>query len=123
MLRRRPRVTRTDTRFPYPTLFRSALALDEPAALLHRILEGLEHAGRRRVVAALDGEGGVGDRSFRHLSLPVSSSAASRSEEHTSELQSLMRITYAVFCLKKHNISSQRDNTIKYTTTIRHTHN
>src|SRR3546814_5565052 len=71
MIRRPPRSTRTDTLFPYTTLFRSAVGIE------HRH----QTPGRGRVV----GE-------------PAS---AERSEEHTSELQSLMRISYAVFCLKK----------------------
>src|SRR3546814_5419339 len=70
MIRRPPRSTRTDTLFPYTTLFRS---LD---------LDG-GHALGREVAQA--GQGG----------------GVERSEEHTSELQSLMRISYAVFCLKK----------------------
>src|SRR3546814_1295697 len=75
MIRRPPRSTRTDTLFPYTTLFRSEMR--ERGRLI-----------RRDLVEAL-----------RSLSGPLS--AALRSEEHTSELQSLMRISYAVFCLKK----------------------
>src|SRR3546814_12700897 len=70
MIRRPPRSTRTDTLFPYTTLFRSAL---------FGAWRALSHCHGRRVEA----EGNQ------------------RSEEHTSELQSLMRISYAVFCLKK----------------------
>src|SRR3546814_6594576 len=80
MIRRPPRSTRTDTLFPYTTLFRSGYVCGERR---HR----RQHA-----------QGCAGDcrRSQRqHLRLSV------RSEEHTSELQSLMRISYAVFCLKK----------------------
>src|SRR3546814_13922373 len=74
MIRRPPRSTRTDTLFPYTTLFRSAA---RPA---------WQHAAAsRRDVRQPDRCG----------------AAAARSEEHTSELQSLMRISYAVFCLKK----------------------
>src|SRR3546814_10308868 len=84
MIRRPPRSTRTDTLFPYTTLFRSASA---PGS--ERIPQ-LRDAFRctRGVVGALrsdDAAGAVG---------------TDRSEEHTSELQSLMRISYAVFCLK-----------------------
>src|SRR3546814_2603418 len=75
MIRRPPRSTRTDTLFPYTTLFRS-------------LLSGFA-AGRRPRAAA---EGIVARHRPRALG---------RSEEHTSELQSLMRISYAVFCLKK----------------------
>src|SRR3546814_2735001 len=80
MLRRPPRSTRTDTLFPYTTLFRSA-ALD-PA----NHCSGGRDASRR--------QGSVIDPG-------ISSQRTRRSEEHTSELQSLMRISYAVFCLKK----------------------
>src|SRR3546814_7119789 len=88
MIRRPPRSTRTDTLFPYTTLFRSAritrAGLDVYQALAdfrHFELEQLHHEFRR----------GAADEQLR----------AARSEEHTSELQSLMRISYAVFCLKK----------------------
>src|SRR3546814_14819611 len=81
MILRPPRSTRTDTLFPYTTLFRSdrarILAVGEGEPRLRR-------AARRR--------GDAGDDFAGH---------ARRSEEHTSELQSLMRISYAVFCLKK----------------------
>src|SRR3546814_4487055 len=78
MIRRPPRSTRTDTLFPYTTLFRS------PAGSRHR----RPAAGTAHCLHAAHG-GGVQYRGHR------------RSEEHTSELQSLMRISYAVFCLKK----------------------
>src|SRR3546814_3130583 len=85
MIRRPPRSTRTDTLFPYTTLFRSnnygSLGVDGSAAIINH-----------PEVAIL----GVG----RMLERPW---VADRSEEHTSELQSLMRISYAVFCLKKKN--------------------
>src|SRR3546814_4086976 len=84
MIRRPPRSTRTDTLFPYTTLFRS-LAL----------LEG-DAVGAR---PASLGAGPVGIA----LVSRVSHCPSFRSEEHTSELQSLMRISYAVFCLKKKN--------------------
>src|SRR3546814_7841128 len=80
MIRRPPRSTRTDTRFPYTTLFRSNLAYQERS--------------RGICIAALAGYEGSVSATFL-LILPM------RSEEHTSELQSLMRISYAVFCLKK----------------------
>src|SRR3546814_11858430 len=80
ILRRPPRSTRTDTLFPYTTLFRSAIAA----------LEARELDGEKPRAGALD-----------VLAQHVWGTACSRSEEHTSELQSLMRISYAVFCLKK----------------------
>src|SRR3546814_11834709 len=76
MIRRPPRSTRTDTLFPYTTLFRSELRVKE--------------SDRIAAMAA----------SLRTLGIAVEE-APDRSEEHTSELQSLMRISYAVFCLKK----------------------
>src|SRR3546814_2288508 len=85
MIRRPPRSTRTDTLFPYTTLFRSAGGV----AVVHR-------AGR----LAADSGMGLDDLGGRHPFLSVVD-LRRRSEEHTSELQSLMRISYAVFCLKK----------------------
>src|SRR3546814_1688293 len=82
MIRRPPRSTRTDTLFPYTTLFRS----------LHQAGEGEDSFVHHAVLL----RGGV---SWRCRS--SGASVAARSEEHTSELQSLMRISYAVFCLKK----------------------
>src|SRR3546814_5419075 len=87
MIRRPPRSTRTDTLFPYTTLFRSRDGFDEREAE-HR--HGEHFAARGRVAAhRLDERG------------EDAADADTRSEEHTSELQSLMRISYAVFCLKK----------------------
>src|SRR3546814_16858249 len=105
MIRRPPRSTRTDTLFPYTTLFRSpdlqavprkyGARRDQPEPALHAATRGVAH-----------NKGGTGP-----LPLPAShrllssgrpgGGAGRRSEEHTSELQSLMRISYAVFCLKK----------------------
>src|SRR3546814_1850694 len=86
MIRRPPRSTRTDTLFPYTTLFRSA-------DVLPGTVRGPHHHRPRRQGADLPG------RVTRRFDLPAP--AGRRSEEHTSELQSLMRISYAVFCLKK----------------------
>src|SRR3546814_8138303 len=86
MIRRPPRSTRTDTLFPYTTLFRSPCAGGRPRAGHRR--QQMGRGGRPRA----DAEGDRG---------PAADLAAARSEEHTSELQSLMRISYAVFCLKK----------------------
>src|SRR3546814_7845022 len=86
MIRRPPRSTRTDTLFPYTTLFRSLLTVWH---------------GQAWQVAVAAGVFGLG------IGLAFASMATlivhSRSEEHTSELQSLMRISYAVFCLKKNS--------------------
>src|SRR3546814_6755684 len=93
MIRRQPRSTRTDTRFPYTTLFRSARSagLDRPHDRSTR--------ADRRVADAGPATGVQSQRICRDPQARVL--AAIRSEEHTSELQSLMRISYAVFCLKK----------------------
>src|SRR3546814_2631066 len=98
MIRRPPRSTRTDTPFPYTTLFRSAL-------------DDALHAGRGRGVAdILDDEVGqllvaiVGHHLAQIADIHVAG-AHHRSEEHTSELPSLMRTSYAVFCLKKKTTS------------------
>src|SRR3546814_9379177 len=92
MRRRPPRSTRTDTLFPYTTLFRS----DISGRLPGRGGAGAGAPAARRVLRRGDrccrGAPG-GQREHRHRDR--------RSEEHTSELQSLMRISYAVFCLKK----------------------
>src|SRR3546814_10525928 len=101
MIRRPPRSTRTDTLFPYTTLFRSALT----AALMALNLIGQALVLGHRVMSH--------DLTLEHPHLHAA--AAIRSEEHTSELQSLMRISYAVFCLKKKNkkrlITYQRSST------------
>src|SRR3546814_4054011 len=97
MIRRPPRSTRTDTLFPYTTLFRSLLANPERLAVLRSRLSDLSWF-------------------MRSLSEPIARRANAedhRSEEHTSELQSLMRISYAVFCLKKKKINhNHTKNTI-----------
>src|SRR3546814_4039390 len=86
MSRRPPRSTRTDTLFPYTTLFRSLLKPGEPVAV--------GRDARDHVVAAI---------AVHVISEHLRAASGTRSEEHTSELQSLMRISYAVFCLKKKN--------------------
>src|SRR3546814_5037273 len=87
MIRRPPRSTRTDTLFPYTTLFRSLLVDDGQGRQI-----GNAHAQAAADAGDLQGQMVSGGR--RHP-------PHGRSEEHTSELQSLMRISYAVFCLKK----------------------
>src|SRR3546814_4819562 len=100
MIRRPPRSTRTDTLFPYTTLFRaSALRRQRPASAWAFRSKGVRDPGGRDLAA---------DDALARIGLqPINA----RSEEHTSELQSLMRISYAVFCLKK-------KTTIDYETTI-----
>src|SRR3546814_7343204 len=101
MIRRPPRSTRTDTLFPYTTLFRSR---GDGAGAGRQV--GRSGRGRGAGVRA---QGGGGPR--------PGGRRGRRSEEHTSELQSLMRISYAVFCLKKkktyknyHNVGIVLDN-------------
>src|SRR3546814_3124876 len=125
MIRQPPRSTRTDTLFPYTTLFRSRALLSQAAdrvPLLARA--GTEIAASRFHARARPADGGGNDRkaerpfvsprdlcrggaasAFRggRVADPAGQSVSLRSEEHTSELQSLMRISYAVFCLKKKN--------------------
>src|SRR3546814_10290213 len=127
MIRRPPRSTRTDTLFPYTTLFRSGAAADGPLSDRHHVRRRTARLDRRR-----DGDGrwraaGAYRRTAGVVALcrvtrnslacradrPLAGAAATRigdidivvrSEEHTSDLQSLLRISYAVFCLKqKHN--------------------
>src|SRR3546814_2372583 len=82
MIRRPPRSTRTDTLFPYTTLFRSRSPMRPCCSATGMTAAGL-------------------------FSLPSTSrQRRKRSEEHTSELQSLMRISYAVFCLKKKTVQN-----------------
>src|SRR3546814_5676859 len=107
MVRRTPRSTRTDTLFPYTTLFRSQPQRGPRARDLARFPAGGRNAGR-----------GVLEGARYHLAPagldPVPSGPATsdrRSEEHTSELQSLMRIPYAVFCLKKKKTHTVRHRT------------
>src|SRR3546814_5522166 len=101
MIRRPPRSTRTDTLFPYTTLFRSQvgnhIALDQHVhARLHRLAGAIEQAQVGQQQGAIR-RGGMAED-------------IGRSEEHTSELQSLMRISYAVFCLKKKKKQTYKQN-------------
>src|SRR3546814_4127867 len=97
MIRRPPRSTRTDTLFPYTTLFRSPT----PGAA----------SGATSAPERADAQKRLAPRQFSpnkppiltHFLCPFLTRIGHRSEEHTSELQSLMRISYAVFCLKKKN--------------------
>src|SRR3546814_963449 len=106
MIRRPPRSTRTDTLFPDPTLFRSFIGL--AAMLGDRRNDDLPDVGAGaswRSDAAEQYEFGVlpSCKTRRQMEVPFEERRLLelRSEEHTSELQSLMRISYAVFCLKK----------------------
>src|SRR3546814_10237457 len=94
MIRRPPRSTRTDTLFPYTTLFRSIV--------VRQHLEG-QRRDAQRLQRIARGEGRIGTDRFDPARFEAAVHIVPRSEEHTSELQSLMRISYAVFCLKKKN--------------------
>src|SRR3546814_4810687 len=94
MIRRPPRSTRTDPLFPYTTLFRSLVA----AGRLPNIEDiGLQAAGIEAGKRGIDVNDYLRTANRRIYAI----GDVTRSEEHTSELQSLMRISYAVFCLKK----------------------
>src|SRR3546814_1413991 len=97
MIRRPPRSTRTDTLFPYTTLFRSP-----PTELRHVDHVCRHRHGRGRRVRAGISAARISIRADAHANARTAI-RTDRSEEHTSELQSLMRISYAVFCLKKKN--------------------
>src|SRR3546814_9827214 len=102
MDRRPPRSTRTDTLFPYTTLFRSIQLKFTGKSFVgrhdvHEHVRGYRLTVKRHVADAKGGEFGVDGRKFVRADSTV---AVMRSEEHTSELQSLMRISYADFCLK-----------------------
>src|SRR3546814_9562713 len=106
MIRRPPRSTRTDTLFPYTTLFRSLHEFEVAQGKVRLHVLGIDHQG-----AALGLAGGsvVADAGELQAQCVMTKAVlrvqrdrlSKRSEEHTSELQSLMRISYAVFCLKK----------------------
>src|SRR3546814_4854926 len=125
MIRRPPRSTRTDTLFPYTTLFRSSLAIKDKQALYSAYMPFVKGGG---VFVPTPKRYFLGDEVFLLLTLPESNDRlpvagkviwvtttgaqgnrnagigveiADRSEEHKSELQSLMRISYAGFCLQK----------------------
>src|SRR3546814_9021950 len=99
MIRRPPRSTRTDTLFPYTTLFRSLVRRRQVVEGLLDVVSVGHAPSLPRFVRR-----GRGLSSGRKLAIGAAGGRARqrpRSEEHTSELQSLMRISYAVFCLKK----------------------
>src|SRR3546814_9406501 len=109
MIRRPPRSPRTDTLLPYTTLFRSAVAVEPPrdpahgdlatnaAMVLAKGAKTNPRALAEKIAEKLGALDEVASDFFRQ-----------RSEEHTSELQSLMRISYAVFCLKKQKNNTQK---------------
>src|SRR3546814_5209354 len=133
MIRRPPRSTRTDTLFPYTTLFRSLLAEHGVKRAINTLIQvGSDRFGVLEVDSPIEGRFTEADLTFvagtanllgvalerqrteamlrRNEQLLQQALAHQdvRSEEHTSELQSLMRISYAVFCLKKKKILSRQ---------------
>src|SRR3546814_6980492 len=97
MIRRPPRSTRTDTLFPYTTLFRSSIPVF--VGNVENLEKRITRAYRRTLFGSLTNVWLFDRRCVKPDK--ANASALARSEEHTSELQSLMRISYAVFCLKK----------------------
>src|SRR3546814_3804455 len=97
MLRRPPRSTRTDTLFPYTTLFRSGAKAFHLAPLVNNLT--------KKVTILTNGKADFDleqmERLNKHHIKIIETNISERSEEHTSELQSLMRTSYAVFCLTK----------------------
>src|SRR3546814_4238406 len=99
MIRRPPRSTRTDTIFPYTTLFRSRTLFPENRETPARTRCGNRHQFPQRSACGISDAAGLALGQS-----PGDKAAAQRSEEHTTELQSLMRISYAVFSLTQKNI-------------------
>src|SRR3546814_7636329 len=106
MIRRPPRSTRTDTLFPYTTLFRS---LSSYRSLRHHHnVKTMQHSR-----SFMDRHASELHSSNWRMGEVLRNSGIKRSEEHTSELQSLMRISYAVFCLKKKKLHKNTHNQIQ----------
>src|SRR3546814_1671869 len=107
MRRRPPRSTRTDTLFPYTTLFRSEINLVYGSDDRKEVLGDVNLALADNLAVRFVGRARDADTFIDHVPddrvmfAPSIRWQPTRSEEHTSELQSLMRISYAVFCLKK----------------------
>src|SRR3546814_4168869 len=119
MIRRPPRSTRTDTLFPYPTLFRSGVAGDFER-LVHDVGPVVPDRAAAQLHAVADDVVLPGENLERVPGLEGFQPAL-RSEEHTSELQSLMRISYAVFCLKKKKKLHYKPYETEINTIIRYT--
>src|SRR3546814_4594305 len=121
MIRRPPIATRTDTLFPYTTLFRSDVPWLRGGSLRHGGSRSLRQMARRPALLVPSHRRrshptrrpAIAGKSLPNLERPQHIRAPNRSEEHTSELQSLMRISYAVFRWKK-------KTAIQHTQTITH---
>src|SRR3546814_4555521 len=128
MIRRPPESTRTDTLLPYSPRFRSSGRRTLFVARRRRCAargarqrphDAARAQGRsRRTIGAGDSGAVAGRRKLRHF--PIMGAVRERSEEHTSELQSLMRISYAVFCLKKKKLYENHNRTIKKRANLRY---
>src|SRR3546814_1318443 len=105
MIRRPPRSTRTDTLFPYTTLFRSSRSCEQPMHIPARMLS----------LPVVQSIAEHPETAAAHIlqTIIIAGRPLVRSEEHTSELQSLMRISYAVFCLKKKKTNTTTNLTIE----------
>src|SRR3546814_9016169 len=105
MIRRPRRSTRTDTLFPYTTLFRSHCVCRRRHSIFRRTSRAAVQHREARTDARPDATLADGLQAFAHV----------RSEEHTSELQSLMRISYAVFCLNKKTSAKHEPSSLSAT--------
>src|SRR3546814_6097828 len=121
MIRLPPRSTRTDTLFPYTTLFRSHARRFRSRNLQHIIASVTDYDALRRdddrgLFSHLDSSMGIHPgpctAASGDIGIDGAQAGALRSEEHTSELQSLMRISYAVFCLKKNTTKKTKQDYI-----------
>src|SRR3546814_6648842 len=114
MIRRPPRSTRTDTLFPYTTLFRSSASRATGSTIAQCLIQSCERlvaAGQTqakpaRIIIEWTGQDGMARKIIEENGCLL------RSEEHTSELQSLMRSSYAVFCLKKKKKQQKLDTSV-----------
>src|SRR3546814_5213787 len=115
MIRRPPRSTRTDTLFPYTTLFRSlAVPLTKIANDIRLLGSGPRSGLGELDLPANEPGSSIMPGKVNPTQCEMLTMVAARSEEHTSELQSLMRISYAVFCLKKKNTAENNNQAHRY---------
>src|SRR3546814_2459025 len=120
MIRRPPRSTRTDTLFPYTTLFRSSpdrygRCRANPETEARRVARLTAGTARNRITPSHPPHGADQTTGGATSAILLRRHHVPRSEEHTSELQSLMRISYAVFCLKKKNKSTKEIRRLQHT--------